>query len=170
VPNQFPDLAVDSRLRRQHQKQNAGLKTVKSFEKNEPFCARGSILQLRARTATPQNARGRAGKIRADFPSETAKNIPERPRPLAQKHVRVRSDVAEHSLAWQKKTRSLEKIAPSFGTNGPKTVKTRFCAQHDELPPGHAGILLFQSAFIGVHLWPNWSAFVRGKVAIIRVT
>ena len=44
----------------------------------------------------------------------------------------------EFGLARSKNAKSFEKTAPSFGAIGPKTVKTRRCAPHHQLPPSAA--------------------------------
>jgi hypothetical protein len=130
----IPILPIDSYIARPCQKQNTALKTRKFPGENEPVSARGPILRFRVRAARPQNVRGRPREKMADFPREMAIILLELRCPLAQKSPSLKTCIANYPLAWQKNAQSSEKIAPSFGTCGPKTVKTRFAQDTTNYP------------------------------------
>jgi len=131
-----PVLSLDSRFGRHRQKQITGLKTRRFIETNQQVSAGAPDLRFGPRRVRPQNARGRSREIRPDSPRETAiillrVSLPAGPKTASP--CAAPSQITP-TLGYMN-AKAFVKFTPSFGVTGPKTVKTRFCAPHDELRP-----------------------------------
>ena len=134
-------LNVDSQFGRHRQTQNAALRTPPIIEKDELDAASSPYLCFDVRTARPQNSGGGSREIRADFPSETARNIFEFPRPLAQKQPppAQRLDKIIPRLAKNQQNSS-RKSTPSFGKNRPKMKNSFSRATPQNSPAPYIGL------------------------------